>query len=424
MENRLVLLRNRFIGDDMLRHGSIMVIAYVLMGGLNYLYQFLMGIMLPGDEFGTLYPLIAVLTLITVFTQAIQISIVKFTSKFKAQDMLGSVNYLWRFSIKRSLVAGMILFLGLCLLSPLISDFIHEDNYAYLFILFASLILSFALPVNYGILQGMQRFFPLGLSGILSSLTKLTFAVCLVFLGFGLYGAIIPQLLSAIVVFGITSYLLRDLAKTKNEQTELSGLYQFAGPTLLASTAFLVLISSDALLVKHYFDNDIAGSYSAISILGKIALYLPAGIAVAMLPKTSELFETGASHRLLVLKATLITAFLSGLVVVAYAISPDFFTGLLGNDKYPLAAANLFEYSLAMSFFAISFLAMNYLLSLNQTTVAYPLLAAMILQLVLIVLFHSDLSQVVHMMLISGIVSVVLLLPFFIIASRQSTGSS
>lgn len=67
-----------------------------------------------------------------------------------------------------------------------------------------------------------------------------------------------------------------------------------------------------------------------------------------------------------------------------------------------------------MGLFSFSFLLMSYFLSLGQTKVAYPLCAVAFLQLVLIGAFHSDIALLVNIVLISSILSVVSLIPFFL----------
>jgi hypothetical protein len=74
----------------------------------------------------------------------------------------------------------------------------------------------------------------------------------------------------------------------------------------------------------------------------------------------------------------------------------------------------------------LSYLAMTYSLSIGKTGVAYCMLGAMLLQLSLIACFHSSIAQLVNAMLISGIVSLLLLLTMLFIgkhALRQTRPS-
>jgi hypothetical protein len=67
-----------------------------------------------------------------------------------------------------------------------------------------------------------------------------------------------------------------------------------------------------------------------------------------------------------------------------------------------------------MAFFAVSNLLIFYFLSLNRTMVAYPLLGAMLVQVILIVLFHNNIDQIVSIMLLSSVICLMLMLFFYL----------
>ena len=243
---------------------------------------------------------------------------------------------------------------------------------------------------------------------------KLTLCALLVYLGLGVYGGLSGLVIAELVVFAVTVFFLRDLTRVGSEKVNIRGFHSYTALTVLAIAAFTVLTYVDVILVKHYFAPELAGNYSTISTLGKVALIAPGGIVVAMFPKTSELFESNSTHRPVLLKAILLTVLLAGGVVIIYWMFPQYITNFLFKDKYPLVTPYLLKYSGAMFFFAISFLLMNYSLSLNRVKVAYPLVVTMLAQLGLIIAFHSSIAEVVNIMLISGIISVVLMLPMYL----------
>ena len=414
MSSWLTSIKAKIMTDDMTRHGTIMV-AFGLMAGLiNYGFQLTMAIMLTPAQYGTLYSLLSLLVILSIFSSAINTSITKFASTFKAQGKLDRVSYLWRFYLKRTFIIGLAAFLVLSLLSPLISGFLNIDNNWYLIVLFLSLILVFMLPVNYGILRGTQRFIPLGSSNTLIAFLKLSVGALLVYLGWGVYGGLFAFIIAQVAVFAITLFFLRDLTRVGNEKVEIRGFHSYAALSMLAIAAFTLLTNIDVILVKHYLGPEVTGNYSAISTLGKVAFIAPGGIAIAMFPKTSELFEANSAHRPVLLKAILLTVLLAGGVVVIYWLFPQFITNFLFGGKYSLVSPYLFKYGGAMLLFAISFLLMNYFLSLNQTKVAYSLVVAMLAQLGLIIAFHSTIAEVVNIMLISGFLSVALMLPLYL----------
>jgi len=414
MSSRLASIKARIMTDDMTRHGTIMVAFGLTAGLLNYGFNVTMAIMLTPAQFGTLSSLLSLLVILSIFSSAVNTSITKFASMFKAQGRLDKISYLWRSYLKRTLLIGLAGFLFLSALSPLISNFLNIDNNWYLVILFFSLILVFSLPVNHGILRGLQRFVPLGSSNVLVAFLKLTLCALLVYLGLGVYGGLSGFVIAELVVFAVTIFFLRDLTRVGSEKVNIRGFHSYTALAVLAIAAFTILTYVDVILVKHYFGPELAGNYSAIATLGKVALIAPGGIVVAMFPKTSELFESNSAHHPVLLKAILLTVLLAGGVVIIYWLFPQYITNFLFRGKYPLVTPYLLKYSGAMFFFAISFLLMNYSLSLNRVKVAYPLVVAMLVQLGLIIAFHSSIAEVVNIMLISGIISVVLMLPMYL----------
>ena len=282
MSSRLIAIKDKIMTDDMTRHGTIMVAFGLTAGLINYGFQLTMARMLTPAQFGTLSSLLSLLVILSIFSSAVNTSITKFASMFKAQGRLGKISYLWRSYLKRTLLIGLGSFLLLSALSPLISNFLNIDNNWYLIILFFSLILVFALPVNYGILRGLQRFVPLGSSNTLVAFLKFTLGALLVYLGLGVYGGLSGFVIAELVVFAVTIFFLRDLTRVGSEKVNIRGFHSYTALAVLAIAAFTILTYVDVILVKHYFDPEIAGNYSAIATLGKVALIAPGGIAVAM----------------------------------------------------------------------------------------------------------------------------------------------
>ncbi len=420
MLSKLTLFKARVITDDVARDSTIMAVFTLLAGLFNFLYQLSMGMMLTPVQYGTLVSFLSIFAMISLFSQAIQISVTKFTSKFKTQHKLGGINYLRKFSLQRMLLLGAVLFILVALFTPIISRFLKVDNYWYCLLFSTSLILVFAIPVNCGILQGLQKFVPLGISTALIGFLKLSIGALLVYVGWGVYGGLVCLILAVVVVLGLTRYFLRDVASAGNESVALSGLFSYTGLVIVAVVSFGVLTNIDVILVKHYLSPESAGNYAVISVLGRIALFAPLGVALAIFPKTSDLFETSGGNRAVLQKAIFLTVLLVGGVVVIFWLASNFIINLLFSDKYPLVAPYLFRYTLAMALFAFSFLMMNYFLSLNQTKVAYSFLGVVVAQVILLAFFHNNINEVVNVMLGCGALSLLAMFPFYIQLRRSS----
>ena len=418
MINRLTALKDRPKADDMARHGLLMVGFGILALVCNAFFQIYMGRALGESEgeFNSLIGLLAVFTIVSALTQTVQTSVTKFTSKLNARnprDSLGKINYLWWFSLRRTLLLGFGFFLIFLMFTPLASSFLNMGSNWSWIILSSTFILAFAVPTNQGILQGLQRFFPLGLCSAIPAIVKLCLGVLLVSLGLGVNGGLLAVSIATLTVFGISLLFINDVTKSGAQKSDLDGLFSYTGLALLAILFFAVLMNADVILAGVFLSKEDADTFSAVSVIGKVSLYVPMGIAIALFPKTSELLETGGGHILLLRRAMLYSLLLGGGVVIIYLFFSEPIASIYGG-KYPLVAGFLFKYGLAMLFICFSFVSMNYLLSLNRTKVAYPLLAAVALQVGLVVIFHSNVGQIVNVMLVSGIASMLFMFPFYI----------
>ena len=270
------------------------------------------------------------------------------------------------------------------------------------------------MPTNQGILQGLQRFIPLGITQTLWAFLKFVLGILLVYLGFSVSGALAPFLIANIVVFIISFYFLKDLIKIKPEPFKIPNLYKYSTLTLLALLTYTTSFSIDTILAKHYLTDFLAGIYSSISVLGKIILFAPGGIAIVLFPKASELKEKGLNHFNLFIKALILTIILILPILLLFKYFPELIVKIIFGEKYLKAIPYLFKYSLAMFFFAVSGLMMNYLLSLGVTRVSYALTLTLIIEIIGITLFHRDINQIVDVVLLLSIFSSIIQIPFLV----------
>ena len=395
------------------------MIIFTLLGSFcNYLYQLAMGRLLSVEDYGTLVSLLAFSVIFGLFSQTIYVVVTKYTSSQVASQNMAKINYLWRFFLKKTFLLGVVIYTILLFATPLITTFLNISCIWYPIIAFSSLILTFILYTNLGILRGLERYFSLGFTSALWPFLKLVFAIGFVKLSMGLTGGLLALFTSCAATFIVTIWLLRGLSSTGKKSYAITGIRAYFGFAILALFAYTVLTNVDVILVKHYMDPVLSGNYSAISTLGKIVLFIPGGVSIVLFPKVSALSEAGTKHHTVLLTALLLTTFLSGVVVVAYWLFPQFIVDFVYNGKYSIASACLFKYGLAMFFFSISYLLMNYFLSFNQTKIAYPFLSVMILQIVLISILHSSILQVVNVMLLCGVTCLILVSTFYLKTRR------
>jgi len=394
-------------------HGAVMAGFGLTVNLFSYLYQLAMGVLLPPVQYGALFTFTSLLVIVSVFSQSIAAAVARLTSMFNARAGLGQVNYLLRYSLRRTFYLGIGGFVLLGALSPLVSRFLKVENPSYALIMFSSLVVAFALSASWGTLQGLQRFLALGSSQTVHAVSKLILGVLFVGLGLGVGGGLAAIPLSFMLALGLSLFSLRDLGRAGNEKAEVAGLGAYTAMASLAILGITVLVNGDMVLAKHYLGGEDAGTYSAVAVLGRIAFYAPWGITWALFPKTAEARERGNSPSRLFLKALILTLALAGAVVSLFGLFPETAVGSLFGEEYLQGAPYLFRYGMGMGAMAVSFLAVNYALSLGRIRVVYSALFSAGLQVSLLVVFHASIGQLADVVLVSGLVSLVLMAPFY-----------
>lgn len=388
----------------MYRHGLLMLIFSVINGISMYVFQLIMAVLLHPEQYGVLFSLTSFFSIIIVIAPAIAITLSKYTTRLLAADRADSLDYLWRHSLKRAFVIGLVLFVFLLSLSPLISRFMNLASTAYFIVITTTILVVPLYATNTGVLQGLQRFITLGISNTLQALIIVILGPVFVYAGLGILGGLVVFPTSYFIVLILTTCILHRLLRSRGGKTTISGFGSYAGNTLLTIFAITALTNIDVILARHYFSAADVGSYSAITVLGRVALFAPAGISIAMFPKTSKVFERGGNSVFIFIRAFLLVVLIVAGIVIIYSFFSPYIIAILFADKYPSIALYIPRYALAMAFFAMVTIINSFLLSLSEQRIAYILLGVCVLQVILLNIFHENISQFVNIFFVSSIV--------------------
>ena len=397
------------LGREFYRDAFIMMIAMTLSNFFNYLYQLLMGRFLTPKEYGELFSLLSLFYIFSVLFTTINTSITKFTAVYGVNKEYGKIKGILIKATKSFTLLGIGMYIVLVLLSPIISSFLNIEDNMYVIALFASIPFGLILPAYQGILRGLQRFGALGISVSSWAFFKLLFGVLLVLLGYGVLGGVLGVFLAHVGGFLITLLFLKDLFGYKhNHDIELKDIIKYSGLAFLAIFAYTTMWNIDVILVKHYLSPLEAGNYSAISVLGKIALFAPGAVGMVVFPKAAERHEKGEKHLHILLKGLVLVFLISGGVVLLYALFPKFIITFIYGEKYLSVAPYLWRYGLAMMFLAMSGVVMNYALSINVTQIFYPLIGTLLLEMGIISFLRTSLGGIVNGMIFASALAVFL----------------
>jgi O-antigen/teichoic acid export membrane protein len=252
-----------------------------------------------------------------------------------------------------------------------------------------------ALPLLIGDLQGEQRFLAFSSIAFGLAASKLVAAVILG-IAFGAVGVVLGVSLASGIGYAVAHLLLRRKLAIKARWPWQGPAIAYLGILLPSTLALAVLLSSDVLLVKHFFAPGPAGEYAAVVALSRALYYAAAGVAIVLFPKVIFRESQGASGSPLVwLSVGLVAAGgFVGLVVLTLASS--FFLSAFAGKSYVGGAAYLPWYAIGMTLLG----AAAVLIATHQTAGRRDFLAVLVplaaLEPIAILFFHRSLTQVVQ----------------------------
>jgi O-antigen/teichoic acid export membrane protein len=411
---------------------GFMTLAYTVSSALNYLFSIIMTRML-GDvgAFASYNSLNSILLIVGMAVLSVQTVVAKYVVEFEASGERNKIRYLVH-DFSRWLIGFALLVLGISIAAawPL-SHALKLESPVLVITVGASLAILFYLTLAYGLLQGQQKFLWLGTASITSSVLRVILGVTLVALGAGVYGAVGASVLSSLIVAALIVYYYRDYYKGKVERAEDFHPAQALRALIPVSIAiFLVIFMTqiDVVLVKALKGVALADAYSYGALAGKAVLFFPAGIALVMFPRVSELKAKNQPTRRILGLSLAACLILEGAVLAFYALFPGFtatvFAGAHGKSlaAYKGIAGLPFVvlFGLVMAVFAFVNLLVYYQLALDRRFFIAVLAAGAALEVAGIMLFHSTLTDVLLVMLV---VAVVLLVANIGLALAPSTSA-
>ena len=391
--------------DTLTKQISFVFLASMIVNVSNYLFHICMSRSLGPADYGILASLFSLLMIISVPAGTLQTVITKYTSNFKAHKELAKIKMLLIALFKRVSLFGLTGFVLFILARKYIASFLHIPTTIPVIILGIALILTIISPLLLGVLQGLQKFGYFGAVMIIGTLAKLLFGILLVYLGWKVNGALLGLTLGGLAGILFAIIPLRRIIKQHQSDCDLNlpQIYGYFLPVAAMLLCLMMLTNVDIVLVKHFYSPSQAGNYAAASILAKIIFYLPGAIGMVMFPKTSELHALGEESMPVLKKSLLYAAILCGGTLVLYLTIPSFLVNVLFGKQYSSIIPLMGIFGLAMFFFSLANILFLYQLSLHRLKFLWILIIGTLLEITLIVLFHTSLLQVILILLIVGL---------------------
>lgn len=404
-----------FLKNPLLSGSMVMVFGTNLSNFFAYLYHVVFGRLMGPESYGTLAATLAFIGFVSSAVTFFSIVIVKFVSAADAKHKESLLQWFFR----KSLYIGIIVCILSTIATPWLSSFLHIDAKIILLAgpIFLVTLLSLVFKSH---LQGILKFTHFIVILNTEMIGRLLFGLVFVYLGWDVFGAITGLFVSLVVgaILGKMYLKHHTLWKVPEFAVDAKSIATYSLPILISSFATNSLLSSDVLLIKHFFEPRDAGIYASIATIGKIVFYAAAPLNAVMFPMVSQKHAKGEKYMKVFLSSIGLTLAMSLSVLILFLIIPHFIVGSLYGDRYTDASSNIFWYGVFMTFFTLSTLVLNFFLSIGKTKLVLVALLAAVAQIAGIWMYHDSLFSVIQISTVVSVFFFVTLLLYFGITSR------
>ncbi|EKD94525.1 MAG: capsular polysaccharide biosynthesis protein [uncultured bacterium] len=386
----------KIINHPLFSGSAVMFVGNMGSNVINYAYHLIMGRLLGPVSYGVLASLYSILYMVSIIPSSASVSIVKFVSSAKDNELYSVYEAIRKLIFKLAIVLSSLMLIA----SPTISKFLHIENIILVITITPILFISLITLVNQSTSQGLLKFQGSVVPTLISSLFKLLIGIGLVLIDWSVFGAMVAIIISILLAYIYSQkFINKYIKQTKIKTVDLLPFLKYSGPVLLQSLAFTSIFTIDVLFAKHFLDPFSAGIYAALSTLGKIIFFAASPVAATMFPVISKRKALNQGYLKVFFASFLITFGIAGLATLIFWLFPDLTIGILYGKDYLSAKLDLVWMAGFILFYTLSNLIVNFFLSVGKVkVVAVPLVAA-VLQATIIWFYHGSITEIVHVSL-------------------------
>lgn len=404
---------------SLLRSSMWLFAATLVAGVSNYGLQVVLGRFLSISEFGLYNALLGVYIILGVPVTTLMMVVSRKTSELWTLKNPASVASFFHSISKKVLMWGSVGFLMFLIFLGPLKGFLRAPSAFPVIALGLSIFVSVMIPLSFGVLQGMQvnSWFSF-LQGLVGPARLILCGLPAIF-GFAVGGVMFGQFLAYALVWLIAFGIVKARVGSNNGAEETEGLaWKDSYPVLIANFAFALITQMDVVLVNRFFSPEEASVYASAAVLGRAVVYFPGALVLAMFPMVSESKARGVNTQPILFKAFAFTLALSGCGALIFSLWPEWILGLLFGATYVPSAEILRYYGLAMLPMAILMILTHYFVARGNASFGYAMMGGALLEIFLIVVFHSTLLSIVFVL---GGVSILLALFGFYLSFLERT---
>ena len=413
MQKRII----QVINHPLISGSALLIVGTFMANIFNFLFNISMIGTLSASDYGVLASLASLILILALAAESFVPSIVRFSGPFFAKKQYDILKGLFLKFTRISLLVGIVFFTAIIFGSPFISSFFHIDNSTVVILLAFAVLLNFTSVVNRAILQAELTFTYLSGALVVSSIIKFIAGVGLVFLGLGVVGAMLGFFFSYLFLYLSTFFPLRHILiqKTRNYNIGISELLRYGGSSSATIIGLTFLITTDILMVKHFFDPYQAGLYAVLSLIGRVIYFFCAPIGMVMFPLVVQKKTKGEKYNSIFLASIFLVLASSFGITLFYFLFPEFVIKLFArSNEYLVLKPYIGLFGIFISLYCLLTIITNFFLSIKKTHIVWPIIIISLAQAILIYLFHSTFFQIIYISLGSVIFLLTILLLYYL----------
>src|SRR3989344_5621663 len=369
------------------------------------------------SDYGIFASIMSLITLLAIPSSSISAVIVRFATLFfsKKEDAKAGAFYIKSF--KYLLVFNFFLSVALIVFFPLISNFLKIDDPGLIILAIISVALFYMATLNVAFLQSLFKFKLLGLLYSFAGIGKLFGGVILILMGLKVYGALLATFIFSLIDYIFSFFPLKRVISNAGKEVSVGRreFVYYAVPTSVAIFSLSSFISTDVILVKHFFNSSEAGFYGGLYLIGKVVFYFTGSIPMAMFPLIVKRHANQENFNNLFYIALIIVLIPSILITVFYFIFPEFTIKLfLGREGYVSIAPYLGLFGVLLTIYSINNVFINFFLSIKETLVSLIALFFALLQILLIYVYHENFYQIIYVSIFSSVLLLTSLMLYYL----------
>jgi O-antigen/teichoic acid export membrane protein len=403
----------------MIRDSAILFFGTMIGSVLNFLFQIFAGRQLGPANYGIFSALLAIVYLVSVITNTVQTDVANVVARYAGADAKGQIKDLAIRSLKKLTLVAFIATIILGVTSPLIASFLHIKT-SYVLILAPVVFSLIILPINRGLLQGLQRFKALSLNVSSEGFVKIIFGFIFISVfAWGVNGANLALAAAVSIPFFLAFFSLKSIYAKEiiRKHIDSSELYKYAIPVFLFLLSATLFYTVDIFLVKHFFEESTAGHYSAASLIGRMIYFAVIPLTQVMFSKVSKIKKNNAESRSILKKSLGMVLLVGGGASLLYFIVPGLIVNIMFGADYLVITPIIGLFGIIITIYCIMWTLAMFLLAVRKSKFIAGLIILNILEIGLIWFYHPTLTVILIELL--AIASTMVIFLFRIVLSSK-----